>query len=109
MSRPDKVADWFIRRVGPLAHEELWVLSLDGRNGLRGARRVSQGGLHGYSVAARDILRAALADAASKMVLIHNHPSGDPDPSVEDIVLTRTVSRAAAAVGTPLTDHVIIS
>jgi DNA repair protein RadC len=56
-----------------------------------------------------DILRAALADAASRMVLIHNHPSGDPDPSVEDIVLTRLVAGAAAVVGMPLTDHVIVT
>ena len=60
-------------------------------------------------VTAGDILRLALADAASSMVLIHNHPSGDPSPSVEDIAMTRTVARAAEIVDIPLRDHVIVT
>jgi DNA repair protein RadC len=102
------VASLMSPRLGPLDHEEMWVLSLDGRNGLRGCRRVAHGGLHGCSVAARDLLRAALVDAASALVLVHNHPSGDPSPSIEDVAMTRTVVDAGAAVGVPLVDHVII-
>ncbi|MEJ7732171.1 MAG: DNA repair protein RadC [Polyangiaceae bacterium] len=103
------VAAWFASRLGPLDHEEMWVVALDGRNGLRGARRVAQGGLHGCSVAARDILRGALAQAASALVLVHNHPSGDPTPSPEDVLMTRTVAEAAEVIGTPLVDHVIVA
>ena len=106
---PEAVASWFTSRIGRLKHEEMWVLALDGRYGLRGARRVAQGGLHGCSVAARDILRVALADAASAMILIHNHPSGDPTPSIEDLAMTRAVVAAAAIVGMPLIDHVIVT
>ena len=87
----------------------MWVLSLDGRNRLRGERRVAQGGLHGCAVAARDILRAALTDAASAFVLVHNHPSGDPRPSPEDVAMTAAVARAATVVGVPLVDHVVVS
>ena len=79
----------------------MWVVSLDGRNGMRGTRRVAQGGLHGCSVGARDFLRAALAHAASAIVLVHNHPSGDPTPSSEDIAMTRTVADAAELIGHP--------
>ncbi len=96
-------------RLGPLEHEELWVVALDGQNGARGARRVAQGGLHGCAVSARDILRAALHDAASALVLVHNHPSGDPTPSAEDVAMTRVVAEAAEIVGTPLVDHVVIA
>jgi DNA repair protein RadC len=103
-----EVAAWFAPRVAALDHEEMWVLALDGRNHLRGARRVAVGGLHGCAVAARDIVRAALADAASAMVLVHNHPSGDPTPSVEDVAMTRAVAEAATVVGTPLVDHVVV-
>lgn len=106
---PAAIAAWFHARLGRLEHEEMWVLALDGRNGLRGTRRVAQGGLHGCSVTARDILRVALVDAASSVVLIHNHPSGDPTPSMEDIAMTRAVAAAAAVVGTPLVDHVIVT
>jgi DNA repair protein RadC len=95
-------------RLAGLVHEEMWVVSLDGRNRIRGARRVAQGGLHGCAVAARDILRVALADAASAFVLVHNHPSGDPTPSPEDVAMTAAVSRAAAVVGVPLVDHVVL-
>jgi DNA repair protein RadC len=69
---------------------------------------VAQGGLHGCSVHPRDILRAALADAASAILLVHNHPSADPTPSMEDLAMTRMIAEAAAIVGTPLLDHVII-
>ncbi|HLM76257.1 MAG TPA: DNA repair protein RadC [Polyangiaceae bacterium] len=102
------VAAYFMPRLCHLDHEELWVIALDGRNAVRGTRRVAQGGLHGCSVAPRDILRAALADAASAILLVHNHPSADPTPSMEDLAMTRAVAEAAAVVGMPLLDHVII-
>ena len=106
---PRAVADLFVPRIGWLDYEEMWVVSLDGRNGIRSTRRVAQGGLHGCSVTARDILRVALAGAATAIVLVHNHPSGDPSPSTEDIALTKSVVAAAAVVGMPLVDHVIVT
>lgn len=86
----------------------MFVVSLDGQNGARSVRRVAQGGLHGCSVSARDILRVGLTEAASAIVLVHNHPSGDPTPSPEDIAMTRIVAEAAELVGMPLFDHVVI-
>ena len=80
------------------------MLALDGRNGLRAARRIAEGGLHGCSVDPRDVLRSVIREAASAFVLVHNHPSGDPAPSDEDIELTRMVARAGAVLGTPLVD-----
>jgi DNA repair protein RadC len=99
--------------VGPrlvgLDHEEMWLVSLDGRNYVRGMRRVAQGGLHACSIMPRDILRAALYEAATAMVLVHNHPSGDPTPSPEDVALTCTLRDAGALTGVPLVDHVVVS
>ena len=66
------------------------------------------GGLSGLHVAVRDPLRLALRDAASAFVLVHNHPSGDPTPSKEDISFTQRLFDAAAVMGTPLLDHVVI-
>ncbi len=108
---PDRAAveAWGHPRLATLDHEELWLLALDGHHGLRAARLVASGGIHGLHVAARDTLRIALREAASAFVLVHNHPSGDPEPSREDIAFTRTVERAAAVVGTPLLDHVVIA
>lgn len=98
----------YAARLAALDHEEMWLIALDGQNGARGFKRVAQGGLHGCSVSARDILRTALREAASAIVLVHNHPSGDPTPSVEDIGMTRVVAEAADVVGVALVDHVIL-
>jgi DNA repair protein RadC len=108
---PDReaVEAWARPRLATLDHEELWVLALDGRHGLRAARRVASGGIHGLHVTARDPLRMALREAASAFVLVHNHPSGDPTPSEEDLSFTRAVVEGAVAIGTPMLDHVVVA
>jgi DNA repair protein RadC len=95
--------------LASLPHEEMWVLSLDGRNQLRGTRRVAQGGVHRLTVAPRDILAAVIADSASTFVLAHNHPSGDPTPSSDDVAMTRLTASAGEMMGIPLVDHLILS
>jgi DNA repair protein RadC len=108
-SSSDAVLAWARPRLASLDHEELWALVLDGHQGLRAARRVASGGLHGVHVGARDPLRIALRDGGSAFVLVHNHPSGDPSASPEDVRFTEQVARAADVVGMPLLDHVIVA
>lgn len=103
-----EVARWAMPLAG-LTHEEVWALALDGRNRLRAARMVARGGLHGCSLTARDLLRTMIREAASSFILLHNHPSGDPNPSHEDIQLTEVVAEAANIVGVPLVDHIIVA
>jgi DNA repair protein RadC len=105
----DAVVAWARPKLATLDHEELWTLLLDGRNGLRAARRVASGGIHGLSVGVRDVLRIALREAASGFILVHNHPSGDATPSSEDETFTRAVTEGALLVGCPLLDHVIVA
>jgi len=100
---------WSRRRFDPLPHEELWVLAVDGQNRVRAARRVAVGGLHGLVVSVRDPLRFALREGASAIIAVHNHPSGDPAPSYEDLRFTEQLALAAEVVGTPLLDHVIVA
>ena len=100
---------WARPHLVALDHEELWVLALDGAHGLRGAHRVAMGGLHGVHVSPCDPLRAALREGASAFVLVHNHPSGDPTPSRQDIEFTARMEQAAQIVATPLVDHVIVA
>lgn len=109
LSSSDEVATFARARLGHFDREEMWLLALDGQNGARAFRRLAQGGLHGCAVSARDILRVALLEAASAIVLVHNHPSGDPTPSAEDIAMTRVVAEAAELVGVALVDHVIVA
>lgn len=109
LTGPAAVAAYLTPRIGALEVEQMWVVSLDGRNRMRGARCVAHGGQHGCAVTARDILRLALSDGASGFVLVHNHPSGEPTPSQEDLAMTRAVAQAAEVVGLPLLDHVIVT
>lgn len=104
-----EVERWAKPRLAHLEHEEVWLLCLDGRNGLKSARRVAQGGAHGCALTPRDVLTPALRDAASAIVLVHNHPSGDPTPSPEDVHMTRAVAEACEVVGVPLLDHVVVA
>lgn len=103
------VVDWARPRLATLDHEEVWLLSLDAHNGIKSARRIAQGGLHGCALTTRDILTPALRDAASAIVLVHNHPSGDPKPSIEDVRMTRAVADACEIVGVPLFDHIVVA
>ncbi|HEY5962310.1 MAG TPA: JAB domain-containing protein, partial [Polyangiaceae bacterium] len=105
----EAVVAWARPRLLALDHEEVWLLCLDGRNGMHSSRRISQGGLHGCALTPRDILCPALRDGASSIVLVHNHPSGDPMPSDADLRMTSQVDVACATVGVPLLDHVVIA
>jgi DNA repair protein RadC len=96
-------------RLARCMHEQVWLLALDSRNGVIARRRVAEGGLHGCAVLPSDVLRVAISVGASSFVLVHNHPGGDPTPSRQDLQLTRRLSEAAACVGVPLVDHVIVA
>lgn len=105
----DDVARWARPRLATLEHEEVWLLCLDGQNGLKAARRVAQGGLHGCALTPKDVLRPAVRAAASAIILLHNHPSGCPEPSPDDVEMTRGLARASQMLGIPLVDHVIVA
>ena len=102
------------RNLGPataatLDSEELWMLCLDGRHGLRAAHMVAKGEMQGLRVNPADVLRQAISEGVSAFVLVHNHPSGDPTPSDEDLEFTRRVALGCAAVGLTQLDHVIVA
>lgn len=105
----EEVVVWARPRLAQLEHEEVWLLALDGRNALKSARRVGQGGCHGCALTTRDILSPALRDGASAIILVHNHPSGDPRPSQEDVEMTKRLASACEVVGLSLFDHVVIA
>jgi DNA repair protein RadC len=105
---PDEVASWARLEFGGADAEELWLLTLDGRGGLRGARRVAQGGAWSSVLSVRDVLREVLRSGCGAFLLVHNHPSGDPTPSASDARATRALADAAALVGLSLLDHVVV-
>lgn len=105
----EAAAEWARPRLAGLDHEEVWLLCLDGRSGLKASVRVAQGGLHGCALTARDVLAPAVKNGAAAILLIHNHPSGDPEPSADDVEMTRHVAKCADLIGIPLLDHVVVA
>lgn len=97
------------RMIGGLPTERLIAIVIDGAGTVTGIVTLGQGGQHGCGVLAADVLRAVLACHGSAFVLAHNHPSGDPNPSREDVELTEHVRVAAKVVGLTLLDHVIVT
>jgi DNA repair protein RadC len=103
------IVHWARPRLAGLEHEEVWVLCVNSHTALRSAWQVGKGGIHGCGLLARDILVPVVRDGASGFILVHNHPSGDPTPSSEDIDLTRGIQIAAMSLCIPLLDHVVVA
>jgi DNA repair protein RadC len=105
---PEAVSRWASARLAALGHEELWSLCINQSTKVLSARKLAQGGSASMSISARDVLRAALKDGAHGVILVHNHPSGDPSPSEADRIFTRTIAAAARVVGIALVDHIVV-
>lgn len=88
--------------------EEFHVLHLNARNELIHAQKMSEGTVDEAAVHIREVMRSAMDAGAAAMILVHNHPSGDPQPSRADIDLTRRIAETAKRLGIAVHDHVII-
>ena len=106
---PDTLGLVYGERLGGLVHEVMLAAALDGRNNFVGEAELAQGGAHGIAITARDIFRPLVRMGASAFVLIHNHPSGSPTPSSEDISMSLAVAAVGDILGIPLVDHVIVA
>ncbi len=94
--------------VEGLKKECFWCLLLDGKNRILRVVRVSEGSLTSSLVHPREVYRPAIREAAAGVLFVHNHPSGDPAPSQDDIQITRRLIEAGKIVGIRVLDHVII-
>jgi DNA repair protein RadC len=99
--------------IGPvlsdLTHEEFWVLLLNRSNKILSKHKISQGGITGTVTDIRMILKLALDKLATGLILCHNHPSGNLQPSEADISITRRIKESAALMDISLLDHVIVA
>ncbi len=108
LTGPRRVYEKMLPLLKGLEREELWVLFLNRAGYLTGRERMSAGGTDSTSFDAKLILQAALKRGASSIVLVHNHPAGNPNPSKHDIAQTSSIRRACASLGISLTDHVVV-
>lgn len=105
----DDVVNIFRPLFEGLRHEECWVLYLTNSNRIIERQRLSHGGVQGTVVDRRLVAKRALELLATQVIMIHNHPSGDPHPSDGDKALTRSVDEALKLFDIHLLDHIIIA
>ena len=109
LDSPARVYRIMLPLLRDLDHEECWALFLNRTNGLLAKERMTSGGQDFTLLDKRMIIRRAIERKASSLILVHNHPSGNAMPSVEDINQTRELGRALSACGLQLLDHVIVA
>lgn len=108
ISSPQDVADQVQYRMAALEQEELWVLLLDTRNHHLRTEQLYKGSLNASTVRPAEIFKAGIRHNAASLIIVHNHPSGDPSPSPEDINLTRMLIEAGKMLEMPIVDHVVV-
>ena len=106
---PADLARFLVPQFGARPVEHFGALLLDGRNRLLRTAIVSIGTLDASVVQPRDIFREALIEVAAAVVLFHNHPSGDPTPSREDVLVTRRMVEAGVVMGIDVLDHLVLA
>ncbi|MDI9463789.1 MAG: DNA repair protein RadC [Bacillota bacterium] len=108
ISSPADAAGLVIEEMRHYLREHFRVLLLDTKNKVLGMEEISIGSLNTSLVHPREVFRPAIRKACASVILIHNHPSGDPTPSSEDIAVTRRLYEAGRLLGIEVLDHVVI-
>ena len=88
--------------------ESFWVITLDSKNRILTTHQSTVGIVNQCQAHAREVFRTAIFDNASRILISHNHPSGDPTPSSQDIAMTKQLVEAGKIIGIEVTDHIII-
>ncbi len=105
---PSKCATYYMQEMRHLDQEEIRVAFLDKKHNLKCDKVISKGSYDRTIASSRDIFMEALKHKAFYIVLVHNHPSGNPDPSADDKMTTKRISEAGKILGISLADHIII-
>lgn len=109
LNTPERVAGLLQTEMSLLAQEELWAVLLDVKHRLLGISRVYRGGLNAAYVRPAEVYRDAIRRNAWAMVAVHNHPSGDPSPSADDLHTTQWLEESGQLLGIQLLDHLIVA
>ena len=107
-SNPGMIADYYMEQVRHLEEEQLFLVMTDSKNQWLKDMIISKGTVNMSVASPREIFLAAVKMRAVHIILVHNHPSGDPTPSKEDCALTKRIREAGQLLNIPLVDHIII-
>lgn len=105
---PKAVADYYMQDMRHMTTEQVLVVFIDSKSKVLGDMVISTGTVNSSIVAPREIFLNALRHQATYIIMLHNHPSGDPTPSKEDVITTKRIQEAGRLIGIRLMDHVII-
>lgn len=108
VSKPEDVVAQVRMKLKDKKKEHFWVLLLDTRNKVIKMSEVSVGSLNASIVHPREVFKEAISASAASVILAHNHPSGDPQPSKEDIEITKNLVAAGQLMGIEVLDHIIV-
>ncbi|OFV84718.1 MAG: hypothetical protein A2W26_13655 [Acidobacteria bacterium RBG_16_64_8] len=106
---PDDIVAFVGPKLRKEQREHFLVLLLNARHEVLGKETVSIGSLNASLVHPREVFKPAIVASAASVVLVHNHPSGDPEPSEEDLTLTKRLVEAGELLGVQVLDHVIVA
>ncbi len=105
---PQDVSTLVMEEMRYLDREQFRIILLDAKNHVLGVKTVSVGSLSSSIVHPREIFKDAIARSSAAIILVHNHPSGDPTPSREDVEVTRRLVEAGRLLGIEVLDHVVV-
>jgi DNA repair protein RadC len=105
---PQSVADYYMQDMRHLTKEKIYLILMDSKNKIIKDMIISEGTVNTSIMPTREVFIQALKYEAVNVILLHNHPSGDPTPSAEDIRVTKRMSEAGNLIGIALMDHIII-
>ena len=106
---PEDVATIYVPKLRDLKHEEFWALLLTSANRLMSEVTVTSGTLNSSLVHPRECFQEALKQSAATVIFLHNHPSGNAEPSQEDIAITKQLVESGKILGIPVHDHIIVA
>ena len=109
LTQPDIAGDYFMTRLAHLPHEEMHIAFLDTRHRVIATEAMFRGTIDGAEVHPREVVKAALGHNAAAVLLAHNHPSGECEPSAADRAVTARLKQALALVDVRLLDHIIVA
>lgn len=113
ISSPAAAMQYCLQQFARLARdgrqEEFWTVTLNTKNQPIECHQITVGTLRNSLVHPREVFRPAIRDAANCILVVHNHPSGDPTPSDQDISVTERLEQSAEVVGIPVIDHIIVA
>ncbi|MCX6750426.1 MAG: JAB domain-containing protein, partial [Candidatus Pacearchaeota archaeon] len=102
------VFDYFHERLKDEKQENFYILMLNNQNKIIGEQAISKGILDCAIIHPREVFRPAIKNSSARIILVHNHPSGNPQPSAEDLEITKKLIRAGEELDIKVLDHVIV-